>query len=258
MNKYLIIPQYNNIEDSLELAEKYDLGFEFNDFFSPKMLLDEKRLELRIAAYKNMKLPSILTSHGDFYDVNVFSEDEEIAQVSVNRLYQSMEIAKDLGAEKVVFHTNINPQIKVKYYIDNWFDKNIKVFTKLCADFPDMLIVMENMFDDRPDELKELAYRMKDVDNFGICLDYSHAYLSKVSPDVWVKELSPFIKHVHINDNYKDYDSHLPVGDGSIDWDEFNELRKTYFPDATILVEVSYFDAQKRSLDFLVKHGMMD
>ena len=113
MNKYLIIPRYDDIEESLELAHKNDMGFEFNDFFSPRILLDEKKLEEKINAYKEIKLPDYLTSHGDFFDVNVFSEDEQIAEISVNRIYQSVEIAKDLCAKKVVFHTNMIPEKKL-------------------------------------------------------------------------------------------------------------------------------------------------
>lgn len=258
MNRYLIIPQFDRIEESFELAEKYNLGFEFNDFYTPKMLLDEKKLEKRINAYKDMKLPDLLISHGDFFDVNVFSDDDVIAEISVNRIYQSVEIAKDLGAQKVIFHTNINPQIKGGYYTQNWLDKNEKVFKKVCKDFPEMMILMENMFDDSPIMLKHLCDRMKDVMNFAVCLDYSHAYLSNTELSLWVKELAPFIKHVHINDNNKDHDAHLPVGEGSIDWNEFNELRLKYFPNVTILAEVSSLESQRISIENMIKYGMFD
>lgn len=258
MNKYLIIPRYDDIEESLELAHKYDMGFEFNDFFSPKILLDEKKLEEKINAYKEIKLPDYLTSHGDFFDVNVFSEDEQIAEISVNRIYQSVEIAKDLCAKKVVFHTNMIPEIESDYYKDNWVFRNENVFRKVCEDFPDVLILMENMFDFTPDMLKRLAEKMKDVNNFGVCLDYAHAFLSKTEPTVWVKELAQYIKHVHINDNMKDYDAHLPVGDGLIDWVEFDRMRDEYFPDASILIEVSSIENQKKSIEYLIKNNLMN
>ena len=39
--KYYVIPDLDNIEKYLELSKKYNLGFEYNDFFMPK-LLDDK------------------------------------------------------------------------------------------------------------------------------------------------------------------------------------------------------------------------
>lgn len=258
MSKYLIIPRFDEIEESLKLAQKYNLGFEFNDFFSPKILLDEKRLEERIDYYKNIEMPEYLTSHGDFFDVNVFSEDDQIAEISVNRIYQSAEIAKDLGAKKVIFHTNIIPEINGEYYKNNWVQRNEKVFRKVCEDFPDVLILMENMFDFTPDLLKKLMENMKDVENFGVCLDYSHAFLSRVEPALWAKELAPNIKHVHINDNMKDFDAHLPVGAGRIDWNEFEEIRRELFPDASVLIEVSSLEDQKKSIEYMLEHNLMN
>ena len=33
--KWSIIPDYDNLEESVLLAEKYDAAFEYNDFFNP-------------------------------------------------------------------------------------------------------------------------------------------------------------------------------------------------------------------------------
>lgn len=68
---------------------------------------------------------------------------------------------------------------------------------------------MENMFDEAPDILAGLAERMKDIENFGICLDYAHAMLSKCPGDEWVRTLAPYIRHMHINDNDLENDLHL-------------------------------------------------
>ena len=52
--RYHIIPKLNQLDKYLELAKKYDLGFEYNEFFMPNLLDDEKalnRLKMLIAPF---------------------------------------------------------------------------------------------------------------------------------------------------------------------------------------------------------------
>jgi len=251
LNRYLIIPDIKDIGEYLELAEKYDFGFEFNDFYTPVMLTDKKACCERIEEYQKYDLPDLLTTHGDFFDVLVFSSDKEIADISVKRIYESMDTALRLGAKKIVFHTNINSAIDKEFYFNHWVDSNEKVFKEVCKKYPDITVLLENMFDHDPRALLAISERMKDVDNFGVCLDYAHAFLSKEDVSEWARKLSPYIKHVHINDNDGRYDLHLPVGEGRIDWDIFDKNRREYFPDVTILLEVNGIDKIKRSIETL-------
>ena len=251
MNKYLIIPDINEINDYLKIASDNDFGFELNDFYSPKVLSNQLLCDERIDAYKEYNLPSLLSSHGDFFDVHVFSADEEIVKISIKRIEESMEVARKIGAKKVVFHTNYNSQIKTDFYLNNWIDRNYEVFSNICYKYKDITILMENMFDYDYIPLKLLAEKMKDIANFGVCLDYAHAFLSKVEPKEWVLNLYPYIKHIHINDNDHISDLHLAVGDGLINWDEFNELRQEYFSNATILIEVNGIEKIKKSIQYL-------
>ena len=57
------------------------------------------------------------------------------------------------------------------------------------------------MFDEAPDVLLQLAEGMKECANFGVCLDYAHASISKTAAQEWMKTLAPYIRHMHINDN---------------------------------------------------------
>lgn len=51
----------------------------------------------------------------------------------------------------------------------------------------------------------------------GICLDTGHAHLAGELPAV-IDKLSGHLWMVHINDNHRERDDHLPPGDGGIDW----------------------------------------
>lgn len=257
MNKFLIIPALNRIDESIALAEKYGLGFEFNDFFHPAMLSDKKRLDETIARYNSLRMPDYLTMHGDFFDVIVFSEDEEIRRISEKRIAQSIDAAKRLGARGVVFHTNHNPFLNTREYLEHWLELNTNYWEMVLEDNPDINIYIENMFDSSPDLLAELSERLSRFDNYGVCFDYAHAVISSTPVEQWTEKLAPYVKHMHINDNDLFSDLHLAVGEGKIDWGVFKTALKEKFPDATVLIETSTIERQEKSIEYLLENGIM-
>ena len=257
MNKFLIIPILKEIEKSIALAEKYNLGFEFNDFFHPAVLCDEKRCNELIARYKKLKLPDFLTSHGDFFDVTVFSEDPEIRRISDIRIRQSVNVARELGAKAVVFHGNHNPFLKGREYLNHWLSLNEEYWSGIISENPDINFYIENMFDESPDLLAELSERLCRFENYGVCYDYAHASISKTPVGIWTEKLAPYVKHIHINDNDLTEDSHFAVGDGKIDWEVFKNVLKEKFPDASVLIETSTIERQEKSIEFLLNSGII-
>lgn len=257
MGKYLIIPEREKMTESLKLAEEYNLGFEINDFFAPALLHDKESREQLINEYAKYNLPGCLTMHGSFHDVLIFSEDKDIRNISEKRVEDSICTAKRLGALAVVFHSNLNPALTLESYRTNWVDCNARFFGEMCRKYPDINIYLENMFDDSPYELAKVCERLRDVSNFGITFDYAHASIYGTDITEWVKVLQPYIKHVHINDNDGKNDLHLAVGDGTLDWDYFDRLQKTYLQEVTVLIENSNLKQQRKSLEFLSKKGIL-
>ena len=258
MKQLLIIPDINNMEMSLELAKKYSLGFEYNDFFVPEVLDDEYRLQELVDKYKSYKLPQYCTMHGAFYDVIPFSSDPRIREISVLRIEQSIEAAKKMGAEAVVFHTNYNPFLNSSAYIKEWVQLNTVFWCGIYEKYSDINIYLENMFDVSPDMLERLALQLSKYNNFGICLDYGHASLSSAAePRGWVESLGKYVKHIHINDNDFISDLHLAWGDGEVIREEFYYLYNMYMSDATILIETNSEENIRKSLDMLFKDGFI-
>lgn len=257
-NNFLIIPQLGRIEESLELAERYGLGFEFNDFFLPDTLDNEEKTDSIIAAYHAHRLPDILTMHGDFLDVTVFSDDSKIREISALRVRQSLDMARKIGARGCVFHTNHNPLIHLELYRRRWLERNIDFWSEILGEYPDINIYIENMFDSSPDMLCALSERLCDYKNYGVCLDYAHAAVFGGGTREWTERISPYVKHLHINDNDLKSDLHLAVGDGLMDWERFKEDYNTLFTNCTVLVEVAGIEKQIKSVDFLRKIGIVD
>ncbi len=258
MAEFLIIPDYNNLKESLELANKNKLGFEYNDFFTPAMLDNKEEQSKRINTYNSIGVPDYCTSHGDFFDVLVFSDDPLIREISEKRVYQSMDIAKKLKVKGVVFHTNHTSFITTDMYCNNFINRNYDFWTRVCSDYPDINIYIENMFDTEPELLARLAESMKSVKNFGVCLDYAHASAFGSNISHWIELLSPYIKHLHINDNDLKDDLHLAVGDGKINWQEFKTYYEKYFSDCSILIEVTGIEKQIKSIEYLRSIGILN
>ncbi|MBQ9136030.1 MAG: sugar phosphate isomerase/epimerase [Lachnospiraceae bacterium] len=251
MKQLLIIPDKNQMESCLGLAKEYNLGFEYNDFFEPDVLDDNAKLKELIEGYTRYDLPAYTTVHGAFFDVLPFSIDRKIREIAELRVEQSIETAKRLGAKAVIFHTNYNPFLNTKEYVKAWLDTNTAYWRGVLARHADMNIYLENMFDTTPDVLEVLSDNLSEYRNYGVCLDYAHAFLSHKEPEVWAKKLGRFVKHIHINDNDGVSDLHLAWGDGKINRHKFYECYEKYMKNATILLETSRMVNKIRSLEML-------
>ena len=257
MKQLLIIPDRNRIDDDISLAKQYSAGYEYNDFYHPAVLDDEGLLEEIIKGYANACRPELCTMHGAFYDVIPFSPDERIREISLKRIEQSITVAQRIGARAVIFHTNYNPFLNSEAYVKDWLAKNEVIWAEILEKHSDINIYLENMFDTTPDMMEALSERLCRYDNYGVCLDYAHAALSKVAPEEWAKRLGRYVKHVHINDNDLVSDLHLAWGDGKINRQVFYDSYDKYMSKASVLVETSSYESKRRSFEVLKKEGFI-
>lgn len=249
-----IIPDRENIEKSLSIANKWNTYFEYNDFFSPDVLDNQEIIWQRINFYKSLDRDRTFdTMHGAFLDVTVHSSDSLIREISMKRIRQSMDIASELGIRGVVFHTNIIPNFTQDYYYNQWLEKNENFWRMILKEYPNLNIFIENMFDQTPDAIVALAEHMKDNSRFGLCYDYAHACVFGGDVDSWTARIAPYVKHMHINDNDLKKDLHQTVGEGSIDWEHFGDLMMKYHIESSVLIEIHSFEKQESSLEYMKK-----
>jgi len=58
-----------------------------------------------------------------------------------------------------------------------------------------------------------------------ICSDTAHHNVfSKLSLAVWIEALGKYLAEVHLHDNHREADEHLPVGEGKFDFKQFFSL----------------------------------
>ena len=257
MGRLYLVPDRTDMERMCRLAETYDCAFEYNDFYKAEIMDDLGKQERIIEHYRQYRGSFTQdTMHGAFLDVTIHSSDPLIRDASMLRVRQTMDIAQRMGLKGIVFHTGRLAGFRAPGYLADWRKMNEEFFTQIAMQYPKQQIYMENMFDEAPDILAGLAEQMRGVENFGICLDYAHAMLTGCSGQEWIETLAPYIRHIHINDNDLINDLHLPVGSGNLNWQEFDRLIRRYRIEAPVLVEVSGYEAQRRSLEYMEQHGI--
>ena len=255
---YEIIPDSADIDRELALAEQYETAFEYNDFMIPDRLDDKEYCRQKINFYKNLgRDMSQDTLHGAFLDLVVQSMDSMIKDASRKRVYQCMEIAQDLGVRGVIFHTGLIPNYKDESYLQSWRDGCVEFWRKVLADFPAQSVYIENMFDMDSTGMAALGEAMKDQERFGLCLDYAHAVVFGRGETLkdWYEHTRPCLRHMHINDNNRKYDQHKPIGQGDIDWKKFGEILQNHVNPLSVLLEMSGWEAQKKSLEYIQEQG---
>ena len=254
--KLHIIPNYKEAQKWCDLAKELDAAFEYNEFFIPSNVDNEELCRKIIDTYKSLDRDrSMDTLHGAFLDIVVNSTDEFVRNNSRMRCRQSMKIAEELGCRAVIFHTNYITGFKSYSYREKWVIDNAEFYRELLDEFPNQCIFIENMFDDSPELLKKLAVEMRAEERFGVCFDIAHAFLWDFPLEAWIEELGPFIRHVHANDNFKDEDSHLPIGDGRLPWLLINSgiFKRNR---CSFLIEVNGIDNVRKSYDYLTKNHL--
>jgi len=259
--QWLIIPEYDRLDESVALAEKYNAAFEYNDFFLPGVYQNKERVEEIIRTYTELDRDrSKDTLHGAFLDLAPNSMDCVIKEYSETVMEQSMEIAKRLGVSGVIFHSGLVSGVENRPYIENWLACMSELFGRFATDYPNIGIYLENTVERVPDYHIELMEKMHGggrtlsggkAGNVRLCLDYAHAALTTTSLEEWVSKFAPYLAHMHVNDNDLRRDMHAVPGEESIDFAEFKALLEKYNVNVPILLELRGIEGQRKALEYM-------
>jgi sugar phosphate isomerase/epimerase len=168
-----------------------------------------------------------LSMHAPFMDLSPGAVDEEVRKVTLGRFEKTLEIAKSLGAVSIVFHSGYE-KWKYAHNVGIWLERSLLTWRRIIEKAGGLPIAIENIFEDSPENLRMLMLELGGpAKNFGICFDTGHFNLfsRQVPLTQWLRSLKPYITELHVHDNVGDFDSHLPMGEGTFPFDVlFNEL----------------------------------
>lgn len=166
-----------------------------------------------------------LSIHAPFMDLSPGAVDAKVREATINRFSQVLDISEILKPKTLVFHSGYE-KWKYALNIDLWLEQSLKTWQPLnkSAAAIGVKIAIENIFEEEPTNLKMLMDAMNS-DNFGVCFDTGHFNIfSKAPLKKWMSDLKPYIIELHLHDNDRTSDQHLPVSGGNFDFKGFFEL----------------------------------
>ena len=246
---FQVQPRFDFRDEWEDLAQKENLSYEALDFSTQPALLESGLFEEYSEWYLSCGRTTSL--HGFFIDVNPASGDPDIRGLSRNRCDMSCRTARAVGVKNVIFHSSCFPFLR-GVYLDIWSKRCADLYEEL-ADKYDLNIFIENSQDIDAVPIKTLMNSISDK-RIGVCLDLGHANYSDIPISQWFEELGEWIGYIHLSDNLGKYDDHLPLGDGSLDWDEADRLWKSLSRNTFITIETNGIPATTDAVRFLKEH----
>lgn len=161
-----------------------------------------------------------VTLHGPFYDLAPGAIDKKILLTTRERLKQTFDLIPIFEPRSIVCHTGYDQ----KRYRDTereWLDTSVETWTALLSQIEGTgtTLVIENVYEKTPRILGELLQALQDR-NVGLCLDMGHAHaFSETSIKDWLEKTGYWVRQVHLHDNTGEWDDHMAVGEGNIDFD---------------------------------------
>lgn len=246
----LIQPQFLRGEQWETLARREGLCYEPAECFAPPVIGDPQLFGACAAWYQRSGRVKAL--HGAFIDVNPASGDPEFRSLSQRRCRESCRLAAQLGAEWVVLHASAFPFLRGAY-LDAWADTCAQFYLELAREFGIKLCI-ENSQDVDTTPLRALMARVESP-WVRVCLDLGHANYSQVGLEEWFDSLGEYLGCMHLSDNTGQFDEHLPLGAGTVDWALADRLWRQLGGALPYTLEVGGLEGVERSLAYLRERG---
>jgi len=216
VNRIHIHIPYPRVGDYLSLIREHRLNLEL--YFSASSLDAMGREDIARLRASLDHNPS-LSIHAPFMDLSPGAMDSKVRAITLERFSCVLDIAEVISPEVVVFHSGYE-KWKYAHRPDIWLKGSIMTWRPLIERAKDIgvKIAIENIFEDEPSNLRMLMDQLYS-EHFGLCFDTGHFNLfSTVSLHAWLSDIGPYILALHLHDNDKSFDSHLPIGDGTFDF----------------------------------------
>ncbi|MBE6492595.1 MAG: sugar phosphate isomerase/epimerase [Methanobrevibacter sp.] len=234
------------LEKTLDFIE--NLGIEYAELVHqyPAEFIDSEILE----SY-NLKY----SIHAPFMDVNIASPQDQSRLNSIAQIKSSIDLANEINAEAVVVHPGLISFLANKYFkkeVYEFANESIKEIGDYAKDLGVMATIenmpnFESMIYQNIADLNQLL-----VENeMHMTLDIGHANHVGYAPDEMIFDS---IKHIHVHDNLGDDDSHLPLGEGSIDLKYIINTLESKNYDGIYILEVNDYDSIKKSYEYMKKN----
>ena len=216
-----------------EMASRFGLGLEIDEFCTAANFdADFDRWDG--VARAHLAHSDRFVFHAPFAELCPCAIDPMVRDVTMRRFRQTAALSRAYGIRRIVVHSGFIPHV----YYPVWFvEQSARFFRALLDAEPEVAICVENVLDDDPASLMDLADAVDDP-RLGLCLDVGHANaVSKIPVRQWLKRLAPRLMHLHLHDNDGAADLHQIPGDGSLGFPGLMDEIEAAAPEATLTFE---------------------
>lgn len=209
------------------LKERYLPRF-LDDSIKPEIGFDAIALE----GYSQRELAEValqlhdhgldVTLHAPFVDLSPGSPDPAVRALTRHRFEQLLKAAQLFQPLRIVCHGGYDRK-RYRYLRERWIENSLNTWQWMAGGAKNIgaALLLENVYEKGPDEL---AVLLKPLETYGVafCLDTGHQAAFSTTPLVqWLESLSPFLGQLHLHDNFGEWDDHMALGRGSIDFKAF-------------------------------------
>ncbi|WP_010272514.1 sugar phosphate isomerase/epimerase family protein [Paenibacillus senegalensis] len=163
-----------------------------------------------------------ISVHTPIFDLNLASPRyRTLSQYSYEVYQQALLWSAKIGAKHAVIHPNLQ---STPIYDREGAQACSKHYLRQLGQLGERLgvkVMVENVgFHDcalfNPDEFVELFDEIPEIDAL---LDIGHAHINNWDIPRLIERLDSRLTAIHLHDNHGAYDEHLPMGDGTVQWE---------------------------------------
>jgi sugar phosphate isomerase/epimerase len=205
-------------------------GVEIADFAASDRLDDSGACAHLVKWYRQRRasISGLVSLHGAFRDILPGTSDSKVAAAARERVAQCLDVAQEVGASCVVFHTGIDALNADPDYVRQWAERQARFWEDVMAG-RETTLLLENAGEGSPAATAAAVDALRQV-RAGVCLDLAHAHarslplgasaqhLQGAPPEEWIIALAGRIRCLHLSDNDGRSDQHLVPGRGTMDW----------------------------------------
>lgn len=201
------------------------------------------------------------TVHAPLVDVNLASPNVSFRRATLKRLKRSIYLSSQLDSRLWVFHSGLQTGVSHLYPGQDW-ELNLKSVRELldAAEEYGVELAIENTPDPFPFILKTADEFVRFYGDLGrsdlaLTLDVAHAHING-QLSRFFERLSDKIVHAHLHDNHGEFDYHLGIGRGNINWPEVTQMfKKINYKGALIIESETNIEESIQTLKTLVQNA---
>lgn len=209
---------------------------------NPEIFLDAGTLErfsftdFRDIATRLHDSSLTVTLHAPFLDLSPGSVDPAVKALTRHRFEQVLGLVPVFKPRTVVCHAGYDRK-RYRPWRDQWIENSLNMWSWLGERVLNEggRLVLENVYEHGPEDIR-ILFENLEAQRVGFCLDTGHqAAFSGTSLETWLESMDPFLEQLHIHDNFGNWDDHLGLGQGNIDFRVVFDHLKARGKDAPVI-----------------------